>query len=97
MNTRIISVIGLLLLGTITIIAIWTGGLSGFWEAINYSWASLQIYIDLVIAMIFLMVWMWRDAKASGRNPWPWIIAAFIVGSFSPLVYLLLRESRHKP
>jgi hypothetical protein len=38
------------------------------------------------------MVWIWHDAKAQGRNPWPWIIATLAVGSFGPLVYLLTRK-----
>ena len=95
-TTRLMSVIGLIILGIITVIALWDGGLTGFFEGIIHSWATLQIYVDLVIAIVFLMVWMWRDAKASGRNPWPWLIAALIVGSFSPLVYLLVRETREK-
>jgi hypothetical protein len=47
----------------------------------------------LVIALTLAMVWMWRDAKATGRNVWPWIIATLVLGSFGPLVYLLTRKS----
>ena len=92
MNARITAVVGLVVLGIVTILAFLNGGLASFPEGITHSWATAQIYLDLVIAMVFIVVWMWRDAKASGRNPWPWIIAAFIVGSFSPLVYLWVRE-----
>ena len=31
-------------------------------------------------------------AKAAGRNPWPWIAATLVVGSLSPLLYLLTRK-----
>ena len=48
---------------------------------------------DLVIALMLVMVWMWRDAKATGRAIWPWIVATLILGSFGPLVYLLTRKS----
>jgi hypothetical protein len=37
------------------------------------------------------MVWIWRDATAQGRNPWPWILATLALGSFGPLLYLLTR------
>ena len=91
--TKIISVIGILLLTPITVLALLEGGIAGVWDAISYNWASVQIYIDLVIAIIFILVWIWDDAKKTGRNPWPWIIAAFVVGSFSPLIYFLTRKS----
>jgi hypothetical protein len=34
------------------------------------------------------MMWMWCDATAQGRNPWPWTLA---LGSFGPLLHLLTR------
>jgi hypothetical protein len=36
---------------------------------------------------------MWRDARATGRNPWPWIVMTLVMGSFGPLIYLLTRRS----
>ena len=66
---------------------------TGIFGSITSSWGSLQIFVDLVIALTFVMVWMYRDAKAQGRNPWPWIVATFAVGAFSPLAYLLVRDS----
>ena len=92
-TTQIISVVGLIILTPITILALWNGGLIGVWDAVSHNWASLQIYIDLVIAIIFILAWVWDDAKKSGRNPWPWIISAFVVGSFSPILYFLTRKS----
>jgi RsiW-degrading membrane proteinase PrsW (M82 family) len=49
--------------------------------------------VDLVIAAMLINVWIWHDAQAHGRNPWGWIIATLIVGSFSPLLYLITRNS----
>jgi drug/metabolite transporter (DMT)-like permease len=51
--------------------------------------ASWQIFADLVITMCLLLVWMKRDAKASGRPFWPWAIFSLIVGSFGPLLYFI--------
>ncbi len=81
----------LLLFGALTAVAVVTDGLAGTIEAITHNWASLQIYVDLVLAVAVISVWMYRDGRANGRNPWPWIAAAFVVGMFSPLVYLLTR------
>ena len=90
------AIIGVVVLGIITIFALIEGGLGGFLDGITHSWATIQIYVDLVIAILFLIVWMWRDAKTTGRNPWPWIVLALIIGSFSPLIYLLLNGDKAK-
>lgn len=55
--------------------------------------AGQQVTADLVIALTLVTTWMWRDAKATGRNIWPWIVATLILGSFGPLVYLLTGKS----
>ena len=50
--------------------------------------AGLQVWIDLVIAMVLFLIWMFPDAKKHGRNPWPWVPVTLIFGSFGPLLYL---------
>lgn len=92
-TVRTIALIALIPFTVLTFIAIWVDGITGIFASIVSSWGSLQIYVDLVIALTFIMVWMYRDMKAQGRNPWPWIIATLAVGAFSPLIYLLVRDS----
>lgn len=83
----------LVLFGALTLAGTVVDGLpGGAIDAITFNWISLQIYIDLVIAVTVICVWIYRDATTHGRNPWPWLIAAAIVGMFSPLVYLLTRN-----
>ena len=54
------------------------------------SWWSLQIFVDLVIAIGFWAGWMLVDARRRGASPWGWLIYAVVLGSFSPLTYLIL-------
>lgn len=68
----------------------------GYWDIwinnLNHL-AGQQVTADLVISLSLVVVWMWRDAQATGRNIWPWIVATLILGSFGPLTYLLTRKT----
>jgi hypothetical protein len=72
-------------------------GYWGIWINNLNHLAGQQVTADLVIALTLVMAWMWRDAKATGRIIWPWIVAMLILGSFGPLAYLLTRKSTFKP
>jgi hypothetical protein len=74
--------------GGLTGVALWQHGYWGIVEPHLQSFAGAQVFVDLLIAWSLVMVWMWRDATAQGRNPWPWILA---LGSFGPLLFLLTR------
>ena len=89
---RTLLVITLILFGGITLVALWEGGLWGIIELHIKSFSGVQVLADLVIALSLAMVWMWHDARATGRNPWIWIVATLATGSFGPLVYLLTRK-----
>ncbi len=93
-SLRLVLVFVLVAFGILTGLAFWHDGVLGIFASIIHSYGSLQIYVDLVIAASLINVWIWRDAKEQGRNPWGWIIATLIVGSFSPLVYLLVRKNK---
>lgn len=80
--------------GGITAGALWMDGLAGIIAAIGHSYGAIQIFADLVIALTLVMVWMWRDAKNSGRNIWPWIVFTLVAGSFGPLLYFLTGKER---
>ena len=94
--SRFLIVITLVLFGVLTGIAIWHDGITGIFGSIFSSFGSAQIYADLVIALVLIIIWMWHDAKATGRIIWPWIIATLLVGAFAPLVYLLTRKPSAK-
>ncbi len=52
-----------------------------------------QVALDLVIALSFVAVWIYRDAKAHGRNPLPWLLAIPCTGSIAVLAYFAFRPS----
>lgn len=90
---RTLLIVTLILFGALTTAALWQHGYWGIITPHFQSFAGGQVLADLVIALTLVMIWMWRDAKATGRNVWPWIIATLALGSFGPLIYLLTRKS----
>ena len=90
---RGLIVVVLVLFGALSAMALWHHGYWGIVEPHFQSWGAGQVFADLVIALTLAMVWMWRDARRIGRNPWPWLVATLLLGSFSPLVYLLTRRT----
>jgi hypothetical protein len=89
---RPLLILTLLLFGTLSAVALWQHGYWGIIAPHFQSFGGGQVLADLVIALTLVMVWMWHDARAAGRNPWPWIVATLVVGSLSPLLYLLTRK-----
>lgn len=77
-----------------SLVAVWHHGYWGLFEPAFHSLASAQVLIDLTIMLTLFCVWMWRDARRNGRNPWPWLAAAATLGSIGVLWYLLLGPAR---
>lgn len=90
---RSLLTITLLLFGALSATAVWQHGYWGILSPLFQSFAGAQVLADLVIALVLVMVWMWHDAKATGRNVWPWIIITLLAGSFGPLIYLFTRKN----
>ena len=79
-----------LVFGAYTLYAIAQVGYFGIWAAGFSSSGALQVLLDLVIACLLISSWMVNDARATGRNPWPYVLITLAAGSFGPLFYLLL-------
>ena len=84
----------LLAFGAYTLYAMSEVGLSGIYLAGLANAGSLQVLLDLVIVCFLISCWMVIDARASGRNPWPYVLITLFAGSFGPLLYLLLAGER---
>lgn len=92
MQWRIALLLVLILFTLLTAIALWDYGYLGIVLPHFQAWNAGQVFADLVIALGLVMVWMYQDARHQGRNPWPWIVATCLTGSFGPLIYLLTRR-----
>lgn len=82
----------LVVFGAITAIAVWNHGYIGIFAFQFSSWAGVQVLVDLLIAVVIFLFWMVPDAKAKGRNPWPYLIISLLGGAFGALFYLLLEK-----
>jgi hypothetical protein len=89
---RALLIITLVLFSALSAIAVWQHGYWGIITPHFQTFGGAQVFTDLVIALALAMVWMWHDAKAKGRNAWPWIALTLVAGSFGPLIYLLTRK-----
>jgi len=58
--------------------------------------AGVQVGSDLVIALSLVMVWMIGDARSRGVTVWPYIAATLTLGSFGPILYLLIRGNAER-
>ena len=90
---RVLIVVTLVLFVALTAVALYQHGYWGIIAPHFQSTGAGQVFVDLVIALVLVLTWLWQDARATGRNPWPWVIATLALGSFGPLVYLLTRKS----
>jgi hypothetical protein len=93
MQRTLLTVI-LVLFGALSAIALWQHGYWGILEPHFKSFGAGQVLADLVIAVSLAMVWMWHNAKATGRNVWPWLALSLVAGSFGPLLYLLTARTK---
>ena len=66
---RIALTITLIAFSVLTAVALWNHGYWGIFKPNFKSFGAAQVFVDLVIVLSLIMVWMWRDAKATGRNP----------------------------
>jgi len=78
----------------LSLYAVYQVGYIGIFEYHRHSPAGWQVFIDLVIACILILSWMIPEAKRNGINPWPYVGITLFLGSFGPLLYLLINGSK---
>ena len=82
----------LLAFGGVTAVALKDHGYVGIFAFHFTSSAGIQVILDLVIVCVLAILWMVEDARRSGRTAWPYVLITLALGSFGPLLYLLVGQ-----
>lgn len=69
-------------------------GYIGLFEQGLANAATIQIFLDLTIALSLVLLWMWQDARKRGVSPLPYVILTLTLGSIGPLLYLIRRVGK---
>ena len=89
-SARTLAIVLLIPFTALTAYAVMQVGYIGIFDYHRHSPAGWQVFADLVIALVLVLLWLVPHAKDSGRNPWPWVVLTLLLGSFGPLLYLVL-------
>ena len=73
--------------------AVYEFGFVGLFEALFANTATITAFVDLSIALMLAMVWMWQDARKRGVSALPYCAVTLVAGSVGPLLYLLFRPA----
>ena len=87
---RVLALVMLIPFLALTAYAVMKVGYFGIPDYHRHSPAGWQVFTDLVIALVMVMMWLIPEAKKAGRNPWPWLIGTLATGSIAPLLYLVI-------
>ena len=79
--------------GAFSTYVMWEVGYLGIWQAGMASLGAWQLLLDLVLMSCIALGFLWRDARRTGRNIWPFAAITLAAGSIGPLLYLLLRPT----
>jgi hypothetical protein len=100
MSARVLAVLLSFLLVdflTLTGFVVYTYGPIGCFTQLTESWLTILLTMDVAIALSFASYWLWSDAKARGRNPWPYLALTATTGSAGPLAYAITLLWNHDP
>lgn len=81
----------------LTAYAVYQYGMVGVFEAVLANVATVTLFVDLVIALGLVTVWMWQDARDRGVSVLPYLILTAAFGSVGPLLYLFRRAGGEQP
>lgn len=94
---RHLPLIAAAVLSLVTVLAVAEAGVTGVFRLLLGSWSGRQAFLDLVIALAFVLAWLVPDARRRGRRAWPWVLATLAAGSLGPLLYVIVVGARSGP
>lgn len=92
---KILAAVVLADFAALHVYAIWSGGLEAVTQFLTQrpnEWVFV-LGADLVIALGFVLTWMWRDARKQNMSPIPYLLLTLCLGSVGPLLYVLRRPA----
>jgi hypothetical protein len=93
-HRSIMLVLVIVAFGALSALALQDVGYFGIIAPHFRSWGGAQVFADLTILAVLFCIWMVRDARSRGVAAWPFILMTVFLGSFGPLIYLVVRELR---
>ncbi len=93
MHNKTLAIAILVPFSVLTAYAVMQVGYVGIFDYQRHSPAGWQVFADLVIALVLVLLWLVKDAKKTGRSPWPWVALTLASGSFGPLLYILFAKN----
>lgn len=95
MNAKQLGLEAILLgFSAFTAYAVYQHGYIGLFEQALANAATIQVFLDLTIALSVVMLWMWQDARKQGISPLPYIVLTLTLGSIGPMLYLIRRVGK---
>ena len=74
-----------------TLYAVYQHGYIGIFQQALVNTATVQVFLDLTIALSLVILWIWQDAQKQDIAPLPYILLTLTLGSIGPLLYLVRR------
>jgi hypothetical protein len=98
MNWKLIGLWAVLIdFAALSAYAVWQYGYIGIFEQMFANTVTTLAFVDLVIALSLIAIWMVGDARARGIGVLPYLLATLLAGSVGPLLYLIRRERVSQP
>lgn len=91
---RPLAILLLMPFSALSVMALWQHGYVGIFQHQFANSAGWQVLADLCLSATVALFALHADARASGRAPWPWILATLLLGSLALLAYYATARPR---